>query len=138
MLYRSRTDYGIGGVCGGLGKHFDIDSTIIRFIAVLSLLAGVGLIPYLIFWVLTPLENEENDLKFEYMQTNQVINKFVKFSEEITPEIFQDIFGEDRGMKYYHNLFFATYKKNMPKFINSLNSEDKELILNYFDENFCS
>jgi len=135
MLYRSRTDCGIGGVCGGLGKHFDIDSTIIRFIAVLSLLAGVGLIPYLIFWFITPLEN---DLNFEYMQTSQVINNFVKFSEEITPEIFQEIFGENKGMKYYQNIFFATFDKNMPKFIASLNEVDRELILKYFDENFCS
>jgi phage shock protein PspC (stress-responsive transcriptional regulator) len=134
-LYRSKTDCGIGGVCGGFAKHFDVDSTIIRFIAVLSLLAGVGLIPYLIFWFITPLEN---DLNFEYMQTSQVINNFVKFSEEITPDVFNAIFGKEIGIKHYHNNFVPIYKKNMPKFIASLSDYDKKLILNYFDENFCS
>lgn len=46
----------IGGVCGGLGEYFDIDPTLIRIIAVIALLCGIGLLPYLIMWIITPLD----------------------------------------------------------------------------------
>ncbi len=55
-LYRSRDDKMIGGVCGGLSKYFNVDSTIVRLLAVLLLFAGVGLIAYLIAWIVVPLE----------------------------------------------------------------------------------
>jgi len=51
-LYRSRDDKMIAGVCGGLAEYFNVDSTLIR-IAVLFifLFQGVGLIAYLIAWL---------------------------------------------------------------------------------------
>lgn len=56
-LYRSRSDKKIAGVCAGLGRHFDIDPTIVRVIAlVLALGYGVGLIAYLVAWWLVPVE----------------------------------------------------------------------------------
>jgi phage shock protein PspC (stress-responsive transcriptional regulator) len=55
-LYRSRDDKMIGGVCGGLGEYFDVDSTLVRLFAVLLLFAGIGLIAYLIAWIVVPLE----------------------------------------------------------------------------------
>lgn len=53
-LYRSSNNYIIGGVCGGLAEYFNIDPTIIRLIAVIALLSGVGLLPYFILWFITP------------------------------------------------------------------------------------
>ena len=54
-LYRSTTNRKIAGVCGGLGEYFDIDPTIIRIVWVaLALGAGVGLIAYVIFWIIVP------------------------------------------------------------------------------------
>jgi phage shock protein C len=57
-LYRSRSDRMIAGICGGLGAYFNIDPVIFRIIAVILLLPGgfPGLIPYLILWILVPLE----------------------------------------------------------------------------------
>ena len=55
-LYRSYTNSMIGGVCGGLGEYFDIDPTLIRIIAVIALLCGIGLLPYIIMWIITPLD----------------------------------------------------------------------------------
>jgi phage shock protein C len=60
-LYRSRIDRMIGGVCGGLGKYFSVDATLIRLIAVLLMvLTGVipGVIAYLVMMVIVPLEPE--------------------------------------------------------------------------------
>jgi phage shock protein PspC (stress-responsive transcriptional regulator) len=56
-LYRSRKNYMIAGICGGLGEYFKIDPTIIRLIMVFSMmLAGTGLLIYLIAWIVIPLE----------------------------------------------------------------------------------
>ncbi len=57
-LYRSRTDRKIAGVCGGLAAYFKIDPTFIRIVwLVLILGAGVGLLAYVICWVVIPNEH---------------------------------------------------------------------------------
>jgi len=54
-LYRSTTDKKIAGVCGGLAEYFGIDPTIVRLIwLALVLGAGVGLLAYLLFWIVVP------------------------------------------------------------------------------------
>jgi len=56
-LYRSATDRMIWGVCGGLAQYFDIDPTIVRIIAVLSIFfGGAGIIAYIILAILIPSE----------------------------------------------------------------------------------
>jgi len=54
-LYRSLDDNKLGGVCGGLGEYFGIDSTFIRIIAVLMIFAdGIGILAYIIAWIIMP------------------------------------------------------------------------------------
>ena len=56
-LYRSRSDRMIWGVCGGLAKYFDIDPTIVRVLAVLSIfISGFGILAYIILAIVVPLE----------------------------------------------------------------------------------
>lgn len=56
-LYRSRTERMIAGICGGLGEYLGIDPTIVRVVWVLiSLMAGIGVLLYVILWVVIPLE----------------------------------------------------------------------------------
>ena len=79
-LYRSSSDKMIGGVCGGLGKYFGIDSTIIRLIAVLSIFTGIGIVAYLIAWVVVPLDSGKGvdtriKDKFEKMETKKLKKK---------------------------------------------------------------
>ncbi len=58
-LYRSRTDKMLGGVCGGLAQHLKVDPTLVRLLFVLAALAnGLGIIAYLVMWVVVPLEGE--------------------------------------------------------------------------------
>lgn len=57
-LRRSRTDKMVAGVCGGLGKYFALDPTILRLVFVLLLIfAGTGLLAYLIMWLVIPYES---------------------------------------------------------------------------------
>jgi len=59
-LYRSKSDRMIWGVCGGLAKYFDMDPTIIRVIAVLSIFLGsLGIWAYIILAIVVPLENSK-------------------------------------------------------------------------------
>ena len=55
-LYLSNTDRKIGGVCGGLGEYFEIDSTIFRimliFLTIVS--CGLGVLGYLAMWLIIP------------------------------------------------------------------------------------
>ena len=55
-LYRSTRDRMLGGVCAGLGDHLDVDPTVIRLIwvAVTILSIGVGIIVYIIAWIIVP------------------------------------------------------------------------------------
>lgn len=56
-LYRSRKDKMIAGIAGGLGEYFDIDTTLIRILLVVSLFfGGFGLLAYIILWIVVPEE----------------------------------------------------------------------------------
>jgi len=57
-LARSRTDFMIGGVSGGLGKYFGIDPTIVRLVFVLlAVSGGSGVLLYFILWIVMPRED---------------------------------------------------------------------------------
>lgn len=56
-LYKSATDKKLCGVCGGIGKYFDIDATIVRLIWVLvTACGGAGLVAYIICAIIMPDE----------------------------------------------------------------------------------
>ncbi len=63
QLYRSIQERMLGGVCGGLGKYFDIDPTVIRFFwAVVTVLSvGTGILVYLLAWIIIPEEDTAED-----------------------------------------------------------------------------
>ncbi len=47
----------LGGVCSGLGKYFDIDPIIIRLLWLMSVLTfGVGILGYIVAWIVIPKE----------------------------------------------------------------------------------
>jgi phage shock protein PspC (stress-responsive transcriptional regulator) len=58
-LRRSRSDRYVAGVAGGLGRHFDVDPTVIRVVlAVLTFFGGAGLLVYVAVWLLVPEDGE--------------------------------------------------------------------------------
>jgi phage shock protein PspC (stress-responsive transcriptional regulator) len=59
-VYRSRTDRVIGGVCSGLAEYFNMDPTLMRIVFVVLIFAkGIGLLAYIIGWILIPERKEE-------------------------------------------------------------------------------
>ena len=56
-LYRS-SDRKIAGVCAGLAENFGLGVGVVRLVMlVLLLFTGVGLVAYLILWVIMPEKN---------------------------------------------------------------------------------
>jgi phage shock protein PspC (stress-responsive transcriptional regulator) len=62
-LHRSVTDRKIAGVAGGLGRHLNIDPTVLRVLfVVLALFAGAGLVLYGAAWLIVPEEGTEKSV----------------------------------------------------------------------------
>ncbi|MCX5194905.1 PspC domain-containing protein [Streptomyces sp. NBC_00249] len=60
-LRRSKHDKVLAGVCGGLGRYFDLDPLVFRIVlGVLAVTGGVGLIFYGFAWLLLPQDGEED------------------------------------------------------------------------------
>lgn len=54
---RYSADKKIAGVCGGVARYFDLDSTLVRVIwALCVFLGGTGLLAYVILWIVMPLD----------------------------------------------------------------------------------
>lgn len=84
-LYRSCDDRLIAGVCGGLGEYFDIDSSIVRLVFALLLIAGgSGLLVYIIAWVVIP-----SDPKCVTKETGaeEIKQKAETFAKEVKKEL---------------------------------------------------
>jgi len=60
-LYRHRTNRIIAGVCGGLGEYLNIDPTFVRiFFVLLGFTNGIGVLIYLLMWIIVPPEDARN------------------------------------------------------------------------------
>ena len=61
-LYLSQTDKKIAGICGGLAEYMEVDSTVVRLVAVVGGLI-TGVIPlvlaYLVAWIIIPVKPRE-------------------------------------------------------------------------------
>lgn len=64
-LYRNPYDKMLGGVCSGLANYFDIDTVIVRLIfLILFLTAGMGLIAYIVAWIVIPVARTPEELGY--------------------------------------------------------------------------
>lgn len=65
--YRSREGKMIAGVCAGLAEQFGISVTIIRLAFLLGTLigGGMGLVIYLVLWVVMPYRSSQSRLELE-------------------------------------------------------------------------
>ncbi len=71
QLYRSLKDRRIAGIAGGLAEYFQVDSTMVRLLWLLSIfIGGGGVLAYLIAWIVIPekpltTESEITDIDTE-------------------------------------------------------------------------
>ena len=56
-LMRDRQNGKIAGVCAGFARYLDVDVVLIRILWVAAVIcAGVGIIPYIVAWIIMPKE----------------------------------------------------------------------------------
>lgn len=112
QFYRDLDRNIIGGVCSGIGAYFSIDPNWIRVIfVILFLLKGLGLIAYIILWIVIPaarttaqklsmrgrpvnVENIENAVKEEFVKIKENVRRFpeneaFKRTQNVFIEIFE-------------------------------------------------
>jgi phage shock protein C len=62
--HRSASDRMVAGVCGGLAQQFGVPTAVIRlaFVLMTFFAGGVGLLIYLVLWIVMPSEERDDDL----------------------------------------------------------------------------
>jgi phage shock protein C len=71
-LVRLREGRMVAGVCAGLGIHFGLDVNLVRLVfAALSIFGGMGVLLYLIAWVVIPEEGERASIAENFITKNR-------------------------------------------------------------------
>ena len=86
-LYRSRSNRILAGVCGGLAVYFDMDPTIVRLIAVLTLFIGFfpSVIAYIVLAIVVPSQDSTTKQPEETVKEN--VREMKQTATEIGKEI---------------------------------------------------
>lgn len=95
-LYRSRTKKVIAGIAGGFGTYLDIDPVIIRVLMIIfTLFHGIGILIYIILWIVIPEESFEVEYNNNYSEEN---NK-TSYNEETagSPDINKNTSSDGNG-----------------------------------------
>lgn len=75
-LYRDTDDKVIGGVCSGMAAYFGVtDPLIFRLIFAVLFLSGVGILAYILFWIIVPSAKTSSDklsMKGEPINVNNI------------------------------------------------------------------
>ena len=102
-LYRSRKDYMIAGVCGGIAEYFEIDSTLVRLLAILVvLIGGAGVVAYIIAWIVIPKNPDQvSDESFE--EREKIKEKVKKGTKDVIKEVKEHFESEELSYKSEKN-----------------------------------
>lgn len=64
-LYRSSREKMVGGVCGGIAEYFDVDVTLVRLIAIITLfMGGAGILLYIAALLIIPSDQRERAFSY--------------------------------------------------------------------------
>ena len=71
QLRRSRKNRVVAGVCAGLAEYFGIDVYIVRLLfAAFACLGGVGILLYLVAWLILPEDGESASIAEGFINKN--------------------------------------------------------------------
>ncbi len=91
-ILRSRSERMIAGVCGGLAAYFNIDPLIVRLgFALLAMMNGVGIMLYLLLWLLLP--NEDSDAADSRGQVRENVDEMRTTAESAAQRV-RDMFNK--------------------------------------------
>lgn len=122
-LYRDKDNAVIGGVLAGLGHYFGVDKVWIRILFLILLLSyAVGLIPYIILWIVMPeavTTSEKLEMTGEPVNISNIEKKvreeFDNVSEKIRNVNYDEMgnqvkTGADRIASNFGKVFMAIFK----------------------------
>jgi phage shock protein C len=67
-LYRSKKGQVVAGVCTGLADYFKVDVNLVRLaFAVLTVFGGLGVLLYLVAWIVLPEEGEDASIVEDWL-----------------------------------------------------------------------
>jgi len=90
-LYRSKKDCVIGGVCGGIAEYFNIDSTLVRLLAVLIFFfGGSGIIAYIIGWIIIP-QNPKGKTEDNSENKGEIVGKIKKGTDKVNKTVEENL-----------------------------------------------
>jgi len=90
-LYRSKKDCVIGGVCGGIAEYFNIDSTLVRLLAVLIFFfGGSGIIAYIIGWIIIP-QNPKGKTEDNSENKEEIVGKIKKGTDKVNKTVEENL-----------------------------------------------
>ena len=116
ILYRSRDNKLIAGVCGGIAEYFGVDPTIVRLIGVLLLLAeGIGVLLYIVAWIIIP-ENPSQKESAKTIAENAIskLNKDNKSKKgkvtkkSLNVKASKTVKGKDKKPRGSNNIFWGS------------------------------
>lgn len=84
-LYRAEKNQMIAGVCAGLGEYLNLDPVIVRLIFVALGFGGIGVLLYLVLWLIVPTESSVKKISEETIKQNaeEIKEKAEKFSQDM-------------------------------------------------------
>jgi phage shock protein C len=71
-LYRSESDRMLGGVCGGIAEVYDVDPALVRILTLLLVFTQVGILGYLLAWIVIPSESEVKNKRVKNIEAEKV------------------------------------------------------------------
>ena len=90
-LYRSKKDCVIGGVCGGIAEYFDIDTTLVRLLAVLIFFfGGSGIVAYIIGWIIIP-QNPNGNTEDNSENKGEIKGKIKKGADKANKKVEENL-----------------------------------------------
>ena len=110
-LYRSTSDKMIGGVCGGLGKYFEIDPTVVRLLFALIFFGfGAGFMIYVLLWIIMP-EAKTQSQKLEMSGKPVTLDKLEQAIKRKLPNAEKKIKKASKVPFQFINSLFEALKK---------------------------
>jgi phage shock protein C len=109
-LYRSCKDRVLGGVAGGIGEYFEIDSTLVRLLIALSFLSGFGFVAYILAWLIIPQDPSCKDSKSGAEEIKEQAEKVASDIETAVKSEKKDYKGSAESLRFWIGLtlvFFA-------------------------------
>jgi len=90
-IYRDPDNQVLGGVCGGLGEYFRLDPLIIRIVfIVFTLIYGVGILIYLLLWIVVPearTRTEKLEMRGESINVSNIEKSIRKEYEQVKTRV---------------------------------------------------